>query len=131
LWALVEISVPRHWGTLLGKYWQSLLLLVSIILILAGLLSAEPAVLGFGWAVLGFAVLLLTLRTILWDFMRAGNVRTALGGLGILIIASVVVVGGLQIYNWAGTGWEKVQTWTCRRLDNCPGQKAAGALHRR
>jgi hypothetical protein len=131
LWALVEISVPRHWGTLLGKYWQSLLLLVSIILILAGLLSAEPAVLGFGWAVLGFAVLLLTLRTILWDFMRAGNVRTALGGLGILIIASVVVIGGLQIYNWAGTGWEKVQTWTCRRLDNCPGQKAAGALHRR
>jgi hypothetical protein len=100
LWALVEISVPRHWGTLLGKYWQSLLLLISIILIVAGPLTAQPAISAFGWAALGFAVLLLVLRTILWDFMRAGKVRAARGGLAILIAAGVVFVGGLQIYKW-------------------------------
>jgi hypothetical protein len=122
LWALVEISVPRHWSTLLGKYWQSLLLLISIILIVAGLVTAQPAVSAFGWAALGFAVLLFVLRTILWDFMRAGKVRAALGGLAILIAAGVVFVGGLQIYKWGGAEWKEVQVLTCEALHNCPTQ---------
>jgi hypothetical protein len=36
LWGLVEISVPRGIGTLLGRYWQALLLMISIIMIFAG-----------------------------------------------------------------------------------------------
>jgi Protein of unknown function (DUF3376) len=124
LWALVEISVPRHWSTLLGKYWQTLLLLISIILILAGLLTAQPAISGFGWAALGFALLILVLRTILWDFMRAGKVRAALGGLAILIAAGVVFLGGLEIYKWAGAEWTKVQASVCEELNNCADQTA-------
>ncbi|MBI3275474.1 MAG: DUF3376 domain-containing protein [Methylocystis sp.] len=122
LWALVEISVPRDWRTLLGKYWHSLLLLISIILILGGLLTAQPAVSGFGWAALGFAALLLILRTILWDFMRAGKIRAALGGLAILIAAVVASVGGVRIYGWIGAEWENAQAWTCGALHNCPSQ---------
>jgi di/tricarboxylate transporter len=131
LWALVEISVPRHWSTLLGKYWQSLLLLISIILIVAGLLTAQPAVSGFGWAALGVAVLLLVLRTILWDFMRAGKVRAALGRLAILIAVGAVFVGSMQIYKWFGAEWEKMQALTCGVLDNCPAQFLVPAPHAR
>ena len=71
LWALVEISVPRQLGMLLGNYWHSLVLLISIILIPAGLFSDQAAVLAFGWAALGFAVLLLVLRTVLQICARA------------------------------------------------------------
>jgi hypothetical protein len=120
LWGLVEISVPHHWATLLGRYWQSLLLLISIILIVAGLLTTQPAVSGFGWALLGLAVLLLILRTLLWDFMRAGKVRAALAGLAILIAAGVFFVGGLQVYRWAGVGWQNVQARICAAIHNCP-----------
>jgi hypothetical protein len=125
LWALVEISIPRHWGTLLGRYWQSLLLLISIILIVAGLLTAIPAISGFGWAVLALAVFLIVVRTILWDFMRAGRVRMALIGLAILITAGVLLIGGLDIYNRVSARWGKVQAWTCQKLQNCPTQPAA------
>jgi len=121
-WGLVEISVPRHWVTLLGRYWQSLLLLISLSLILAGLLTARAAVSGFGWAVLAFAVLLIVVRTTLWDFMRAGRVRVALVWLAILIVAGVLVFGGWQICQRVSGKWGELQAWTCGVLDNCPTQ---------
>jgi hypothetical protein len=122
LWALVEISVPRQLGALLGNYWHALLLLISTILILAGLFSDQPAVSAFGWAAMGFAVVLLVLRTILWDYMRAGKIRSALVGLAILIGTGSAVVGALQVYKWISAEWEEVQALTCEALHNCPVQ---------
>jgi hypothetical protein len=112
LWALVEISVPHHWATLLGRYWQSLLLLISIILIAAGLVATQPSV---GWAVLGLSVLLVALRTILWDFMSGSRFRAAVGALVIVLVLAV-------LYRWANAWSQTLQTSTCSLLGNCPAQ---------
>jgi len=121
LWALVEISVPRHWATLLGRYWQSLLLLISIIMILAGLLSSQPAVSGFGWALLAFAVFLMVVRTLLWEFMRRGRVRGVLRVVIAVFAAVILFAAGLQLYQWGGSAWQKVQAFTCEKLGSCTG----------
>ena len=85
-------------------------------MILAGLLSDQPAVSAFGWAALGFVVLLLVLRTILWDYMAAGKIRAALIGLAILIGSGCSVIGGLQIFKWVTVELEEVQVATSGML---------------
>jgi patatin-related protein len=99
-WGVVEISVPRSAWSLLGSYWQSLLLLISGLLIVAGLLSNQPGVGGVGWTLFAIALLLFTLRTILSSYMRGGGaLRTIVGFLG-LIMLLLEVVGAWQTYRW-------------------------------
>jgi di/tricarboxylate transporter len=81
----------------LWRYWNSLFLLIAIMLIAAGLVTALPAISGFGWALLAFTGLVLVLRTILWDFMRAGRWRAALAGIAIVITAGIFLFGLWEI----------------------------------
>jgi hypothetical protein len=107
LWGLVEISVPRRWLGLLWRYWNSLFLLIAIMLIAAGLVTALPAISGFGRALLAFTGLVLVLRTILWDFMRAGRWRAALAGIAIVISAGIFLFGLWEFVPWSLTGgWQ-------------------------
>ena len=91
---------------------------------MTGLLTTQPAVSGFGWAALAFAMLLVVLRTILWDFMRAGKARKALASLAILIAAGVLFAGGLHTYEWVSVRWLEleIQALTCKVFENCPRQ---------
>jgi hypothetical protein len=117
---LVEISVPRGVGTLLGRYWQALLLMFSIIMIVAGLLTAQPTVSGGGWTVLLFVQVLFMLRTLLSDYLRAGDRRRALIRLAALTVAALALYGGLQAYNVLNLRWKNAQNALCEFLDNCP-----------
>jgi patatin-related protein len=97
-WGVVEISVPRTAGKLLGDYWQSLLFLISVILIAAGFLSSSVA--GVGWSLFAIAVVLFTLRTILASHMRGGGALRAIAGLLILVLVLLLGVGVWQTHRW-------------------------------
>jgi hypothetical protein len=119
LWGLVEISVPRHWTTLLGNYWQSLLLLISLILILAGLLSDQHAVSTLGFVSLGLTSLVFIIKTILSDFMQAGKKRAVLLGLVFVVVAVCTVAGALNIYHWGSTEMKIVQGRVWKAINKC------------
>jgi hypothetical protein len=104
---LIEISVPRGIGALLGRYWQTLVLMISILMIVAGLVTAQPTVSGFGWTVLGFVV-------------RAGPCRGLLIGLAALIVAGLAIIGGFQSYGYLSGRWQVAQATFCDFFDNCP-----------
>jgi hypothetical protein len=88
LWGLVEISVPRSLPSLLARYWLSLLLLIAIVLIVAGLFGA-PGVTAVGWSLLA-----LVLAT---EIVRLTLSRFLLGkrwfGLLILVLSGLVLIG--------------------------------------
>ena len=98
LWGLVEISVPRSLLELLGKYWQSLLLLIAIILLVGGLISGQKGVSGAGWSLMGIAVALFTIRAIFGSWMRGRNIWGFIRGVLILLILSLIALGGYRGY---------------------------------
>ncbi|HET9165495.1 MAG TPA: hypothetical protein VFP11_05830, partial [Candidatus Angelobacter sp.] len=99
LWGLVEISVPRSLWELLGKYWQSLLLLVAIILLAAGLISGQKGVAGVGWSLAGLAVALFLVRTVLRAWMGGGrNVLGFFRGVIVLLLLALIALGGYRAY---------------------------------
>jgi patatin-related protein len=106
LWGLVEISVPRSLGTLLGKYWQSLLLLIAIILLIAGVISGQKDVSGVGWSLFGIFLALLTIRSIFGSWMRGGNVFRYVRGLIVLVLVILVCFGAHQVYGWGIKAYE-------------------------
>jgi hypothetical protein len=99
LWGLIEISVPRSLPSLLARYWLSLLLLIAIVLIVAGLFGA-PAV-----AAVGRTLLALVLAT---EIARLTLSRLLLGrrwlGLLILLLSALVLIGigygEWRVYEW-------------------------------
>ncbi len=99
-WGVVEISVPRSAFRLLGTYWQSLLFLISAILIVAGVFSSQPGVAGVGWSLFAAASVLFTLRTILGSYMRGGQALRAIAGILGLAVVVLVAVGAFQTYHW-------------------------------
>jgi patatin-related protein len=99
-WGVVEISVPRSALSLLGTYWQSLLLLISGLLIVASLLSNQPGVGGVGWTLFAVGMLLFTLRTMLGSYMRGGRALRTIGGFVALILLLLMGVGAWQSYRW-------------------------------
>lgn len=108
-WGVVEISVPRSAGQLLGKYWQSLLFLIAAILIAAGLISGQAGVSGVGWACLAIAVALFTLRTALGSFMRGKSAWRFIRAVLIIVLTAVFAIGGWTVYSWTRTGWASAQ----------------------
>ena len=68
LWGLVEISVPRSLPSLLARYWLSLLLLIAIVLIVAGLFGA-PGVTAVGWSLLALGLATEIVRLTLSRFL--------------------------------------------------------------
>jgi patatin-related protein len=99
-WGVVEISVPRSAFRLLGTYWQSLLFLISAILIVAGVFSSQPGVAGVGWSLFAVASLLFTLRTIFGSYMRGGHAIRAIAGVLGLALVVLLAVGAFQTYHW-------------------------------
>jgi hypothetical protein len=99
-WGVVEISVPRSAFRLLGTYWQSLLFLISAILIVAGVFSSQAGVASVGWSLFALALLLFTLRTILASHMRGGQALRAIAGILGLAVVVLAAVGAFQTYHW-------------------------------
>jgi len=110
-WGVVEISVPRTALRHLGTYWQSLLLLIAVLLIAAGALSSQPGVAGVGWSLFAISVVLFTLRTALGSYIRGGN------ALGVLVsIVSLVLLVLLGVGVWQSYHWIVIQTTTLHQL---------------
>ena len=99
-WGVVEISVPRSAFQLLGTYWQSLLFLIAVILIVAGLFASKTGVSGVGWSLFAVAVLLFVLRTILGSYMRGGKALRAIVGIVVVLLTALLAVGAWQTYRW-------------------------------
>jgi patatin-related protein len=100
LWGIVEISIPRKIGTLFGRYWQSLLLLISIVLIVAGIIGAGSGVAIVGWSLFLATILLFLARATLGRFMRGANVRGLLGTVGVLLAIAVFGAMGWELHSW-------------------------------
>jgi hypothetical protein len=107
LWGLVEISIPRSFGVLLGHYWQSLLLVISIVLIVAGLFGA-PGVSALGWTLLLADVAIFALRRSLTGFM-SGSAPGSLRTIAALTLLILLGAGGWKVYDLAMAGWTKLQ----------------------
>jgi hypothetical protein len=99
LWGLVEISVPRSLPSLLARYWLSLLLLIAIVLIVAGLFGA-PAVAAVGWTLLALVLATEIVRLTLSRFLLG---RRWLGVL-IALLSGLVLIGigygEWRLYEW-------------------------------
>jgi hypothetical protein len=99
LWGLVEISVPRSLPSLLANYWLSLLLLIAIVLIVAGLLGA-PGVTAVGWSMLALVVATEIARLALSRFLRGRRWLWVL----ILLLSGLVLIGigygEWRLYEW-------------------------------
>ncbi|RXH58941.1 hypothetical protein GRAN_2251 [Granulicella sibirica] len=103
-WGVVEISVPRTVFWDLANYWQQLILLIALFLIGCGIVFA-PAVLGLGWSLLGFSLLLVTLRALLAAYIRGEKDtrwKTALVFIGVLFL----LIALIQIGTWLYPLWE-------------------------
>jgi hypothetical protein len=99
LWGLVEISVPRSIFQLLGKYWMSLLGLVAVILVVAGIIGGQSGVGRIGWSLLGIAVVLFIVRALLSSWMRGGrSLLKFIGGVLMLIVFLLLLLGGHTAY---------------------------------
>jgi predicted acylesterase/phospholipase RssA len=98
-WGLVEISVPRSLPSLLARYWLSLLLLIAIVLIVAGLFGA-PGVTAVGWILLALVLAIEIARFTLSRFLLG---RRWLGPL-VLLLSGLVLIGigygGWRLYEW-------------------------------
>jgi len=99
-WGVVEISVPRSALRHLGTYWQSLLLLISLLLIVAGAFSSQPGVAGVGWSLFAITTVVFVLRTALGSYIRAGNALRVLGSILALILLIFLGIGIWQSYDW-------------------------------
>jgi Protein of unknown function (DUF3376) len=108
-WSVVELSVPRSAGTIIGRYWQALLLLIALLLIIAGLVSGQAPVSGVGWACFAIATALFVLRTALGSFMRGGNAWRGIRAVVVLLLVIVFAIGVWTTYEVIGNGWNWVQ----------------------
>jgi patatin-related protein len=97
-WGVIEISVPRSLFRQLGNYWQWLLLLIALILILIGAPLA-PAVAGVGWSLLAFSLALYLIRSFLGNYMRGGQ-ADLLKGLAALCVILILIAGIWQTRCW-------------------------------
>jgi hypothetical protein len=82
-WSAVEAAVPGSVWNLLTRHWLGLVMLIALGAILGGILSGEPKVQHFGWAVLAGTAALSFLHAMLGDLFegRSGRwrfLRTAL-----------------------------------------------------
>jgi len=99
-WGVVEISVPRSALWHLGTYWQSLLLLISLLLIVAGIFSSQPGVAGVGWSLFAIVAVLFVLRTALGYYLRGRDPRRALAIIVALVVLLFFGIGIWQSYEW-------------------------------
>jgi patatin-related protein len=99
-WGLVEISVPRSAWRLLANYWQYLLLLIAVILVLGGMVTGQAGVAVFGWVLVGGSVVLATLRWALKSFMQGRRPLLVFASVMIFVLALLVAAGGWQVYQW-------------------------------
>jgi patatin-related protein len=118
-WGVVEISVPRSPGKLLGTYWQSLLFLIAGILIAAGLISGQAGVSSVGWACFAIAVALFTLRRALGSFMRGRSAWRFIRALAIVVLTAIFAIGGWRVYDWGRTSWNGAQEKVCQWFHTC------------
>ena len=100
LWGLVEISVPRSGVTLFGRHWQSLLLLIAVVLIVAGILSSNPGVIGVGWSLFAIFLLLFVLRTIIGSYLKGGHAWRAIFSIVVVLLILLAIAGAWQTYHW-------------------------------
>jgi patatin-related protein len=100
LWSVVEISIPQRLGALFGRYLQSLLLLISLVLIVAGILGAQSGVAAVGWILFLATIWLFLARASLARFLRGANVLGLLATIGAVVGTIVLVAGGWQLYSW-------------------------------
>jgi patatin-related protein len=100
LWGVVEISVPRSAGELLGRYWNSLALLIGMLLVALGLVSDRPGIDGVGWMLVSLAAALVAVRSVLRSFMSGTSLWRRARTVVFAVIAVVLVAGIFQSYQW-------------------------------
>jgi patatin-related protein len=108
MWGLVEISAPRSLGRLLADYWQTLLLLIAIILFLAGTVFGQQGVTGVALVLLGFSAALFTARALLGAWLRKTNWQRTVAIFVIAVVAIIAALagwGGYHIYQWLVDGF--------------------------
>jgi hypothetical protein len=113
-WGLVEISVPRSAAELLGQYWNSLLLLIGVLLIALGLVSGGTSVGGVGWMFVGFAAALFLVRSVLRSSMSATSVWRRVRAVVLILLAVLLAAGLFQTYAWSRQIVERAQTTVSR-----------------
>lgn len=112
LWGLVEVSAPRSIGSLFGRYWQQLGMVVAIVLIVFGVLKGSSEVATAGWTVFGFVTAFFVARTVLGTFMRGGSVKRLVAGALITILAALLLIGVWTVRNWVVAGLDRVESWS-------------------
>ena len=100
-WGLVEISVPRSSWRLVANYWQYVLLLTAVILVVGGMITGQAGVAVFGWVLVGSSVVLATLRWALKSFMQGHRPLLLFASVMIFALAFLAAAGGWQVYQWA------------------------------
>jgi patatin-related protein len=106
LWGVVEISVPRSAWKLLADYWQYLVLLIAVLLVVGGMLTGQAGLAVFGWVLIGGSVVLATLRWALSSFMRGRSPLVFLASVAIFVLALLAAVGGWQVYKWGAAFYD-------------------------
>ena len=103
LWGLVEISVPPSPWWRLANYWQYLLLLIAVLLVIGGMLTGQAGIAVFGWVLIGGSVVLATLRWALKSFMQGRRLLVFFASVIIVVLVLLAAVGGWQLYQWGLT----------------------------
>jgi patatin-related protein len=100
LWGLVQVATPRTLPQILFRYWQPLLVLVSLLMIVGGALFGSPGTSKAGWVLLGFVV---GGRLVVWltqDLLR----RRRGWIIGITLVAVLIVVVLAVVELWLHVG---------------------------
>ncbi len=111
-WGVVELSIPRSAGTILGRYWQSLLIVIGLLLILAGLVSGQASLSGVGWTCLAIALALALVRNALGSAMRGRNAWRSLRSVFSILLLVVFALGAFTTYGLVCRGWNFLQVRT-------------------
>jgi patatin-related protein len=107
LWGLVEISVPQSPWWRLADYWQYLLLLIAVLLVIGGMLTGQADIAVFGWVLIGGSAVLVTLRWALKSFMHGRRPLLFFASVIIFVLALLAAAGGWQVYQWSRGLYQK------------------------
>jgi hypothetical protein len=116
LWGVVEISVPRSAAKVLGDYWQSLLLLISVLLIVSGFISGQSSVVGVGWSLFAIFVLLFILRTSLSSYIRGGKALRSIAATIAVVLVCLTGIGAWKSYRWIDAFSSWLHVWISQHL---------------
>jgi patatin-related protein len=97
-WALVEVAVPRSFAELFFRHWLKLIYFLEALMILVSTLLLAEATQKFAITLFGITAAIHLAVTILSDLIQSQDKWVKLAKtIAILLLASVIVVGGLAV----------------------------------